>query len=64
VEFKANPWRNEHEVMNVAWPGAAGDRQEEFSAGVFAAANASTTISPSTTADPGAAHFVELDLEQ
>src|ERR1035441_5803502 len=64
VEFKPNQCRNEHEVMNLACLGGR-SRQEEFSAGVFAAAKRFDNNFSFDYSGPGAPHnFVELDLEQ
>jgi hypothetical protein len=64
AEFKANQCRNEHEVMNVACL-VRRDRQEEFSAGVFAAAKRFDNNFSFDYSGPWAPHnFVELDLEQ
>jgi len=63
AEFKANPCRNEHEVMNVAclvWR----DAQEEFSAGVFAAAKRFDNNFAFDYSGPWAPHnFVDLELD-
>ena len=64
VEFKPNPCRNEHEVLNLACL-VRRDRQEEFSAGVFAAAKLFDNNFSFDYSGPWAPHnFVELDLEQ
>jgi hypothetical protein len=64
AEFKANPCRHEHEVMNLACL-VRRDRQEEFSAGVFAAAKQFDNNFAFDYSGPWAPHnFVELDLEQ
>ena len=64
VEFKPNQCRNEHEVMNLACL-VRRDRQEEFSAGVFAAAKRFDNNFSFDYSGPWAPHnFVELDLEQ
>ena len=61
VEFKANPCRNEHEVMNLACL-VRRDAQEEFSAGVFAAAKRFDNNFAFDYSGPWAPHnFVELD---
>jgi Gas vesicle synthesis protein GvpL/GvpF len=63
VEFKANPCRNEHEVMNVACL-VRRDAQEEFSAGVFAAAKLFDNNFAFDYSGPWAPHnFVELELD-
>ena len=63
VEFKANPCRSEHEVMNVACL-VRRDAQEEFSAGVFAAAKLFDNSFAFDYSGPWAPHnFVELDLD-
>ena len=64
VEFKPNPCRNEHEVMNLACL-VRRDVQEEFSGGVFAAAKLFDNNFSFDYSGPWAPHnFVELDLEQ
>ena len=64
AEFKPNQCRNEHEVMNLACL-VRRDRQEEFSAGVFAAAKRFDNNFSFDYSGPWAPHnFVELDLEQ
>ncbi len=64
VEFKANPCRNEHEVINLACL-VKRDAQEEFSAGVFTAAKFFDNNFSFDYSGPWAPHnFVELDLEQ
>ena len=64
AEFKANQCRNEHEVMNVACL-VRRDRQEEFSAGVFAAAKRFDNNFSFDYSGPWAPHnFVDLELEQ
>jgi hypothetical protein len=64
AEFKANQCRNEHEVMNLACL-MRRDRQEEFSAGVFAAAKRFDNNFAFDYSGPWAPHnFVDLDLEQ
>jgi hypothetical protein len=63
VEFKANPCRNEHEVMNVACL-VRRAAQEEFSAGVFAAAKLFDNNFAFDYSGPWAPHnFVELELD-
>ncbi len=63
VEFKANQCRNEHEVMNVACL-VRRDAQEEFSAGVFAAAKLFDNNFAFDYSGPWAPHnFVELELD-
>jgi len=63
VEFKASPCRNEHEVMNVACL-VRRDAQEEFSAGVFAAAKLFDNNFAFDYSGPWAPHnFVELELD-
>jgi len=64
VEFKANPCRNEQEVINLACL-VKRDAQEAFSAGVFAAANLFDNNFSFDYSGPWAPHnFVEIDLEQ
>ena len=64
AEFKANPCRNEHEVINLACL-VKRDAQEAFSAGVFAAAKLFDNNFAFDYSGPWAPHnFVELDLEQ
>ena len=64
VEFKPNQCRNELEVMNLACL-VRRDAQEEFSAGVFAAAKLFDNNFSFDYSGPWAPHnFVELDLEQ
>jgi len=64
AEFKANPCRNEREVMNLACL-VRREAQEEFSAGVFAAAKRFDNNFAFDYSGPWAPHnFVELDLEQ
>jgi hypothetical protein len=64
VEFKPNQCRNEREVMNLACL-VRRDAQEEFSAGVFAAAKLFDNSFSFDYSGPWAPHnFVELDLEQ
>ncbi len=64
VEFKANPCRNEHEVINLACL-VKRDAQETFSTGVFAAAKFFDNNFSFDYSGPWAPHnFVELDLEQ
>jgi len=63
VEFKANQCRNEHEVMNLACL-VRRDAQEEFSAGVFAAAKLFDNNFTFDYSGPWAPHnFVELELD-
>jgi cytidylate kinase len=63
VEFKANQCRNEHEVMNVACL-VRRHAQEEFSAGVFAAAKLFDNSFAFDYNGPWAPHnFVELELD-
>lgn len=63
VESKANPCRTEHEVMNVACL-VRRDAQEEFSAGVFAAAKLFDNNFAFDYSGPWAPHnFVELELD-
>jgi hypothetical protein len=63
VEFKANQCRNEHEIMNVACL-VRRDAQEEFAAGVFAAAKLFDNNFSFDYSGPWAPHnFVELELE-
>jgi hypothetical protein len=63
VEFKANPCRNEHEVMNVACL-VRREAQEEFSTGVFAAAKLFDNNFSFDYSGPWAPHnFVELELD-
>jgi len=64
VEFKPNQCRNEREVMNLACL-VRRDAQEQFSAGVFAAAKLFDNNFSFDYSGPWAPHnFVELDLEQ
>jgi hypothetical protein len=64
VEFKPNQCRNELDVMNLACL-VRRDAQEEFSAGVFAAAKLFDNNFSFDYSGPWAPHnFVELDLEQ
>jgi hypothetical protein len=64
VEFKPNPCRNEHEVMNLACL-VRRERSEEFSAGVFTAAKLFDNNFSFDYSGPWAPHnFVDLDLEQ
>ena len=64
AEFKSNQCRNEREVMNLACL-VRRDAQEEFSAGVFAAAKRFDNNFSFDYSGPWAPHnFVELDLEQ
>jgi len=64
VEFKVNPCRNEQEVINLACL-VKRDTQEEFSAGVFAAAKFFDNNFSFDYSGPWAPHnFVNLDLEQ
>ena len=64
VEFKANPCHNEREVMNLACL-VRRDTQEEFSAGVFAAAKRFDNNFAFDYSGPWAPHnFVDLELEQ
>lgn len=64
VEFKANQCRKEQEVMNVACL-VRRDAQEEFSAGVFAAAKLFDNNFAFDYSGPWAPHnFVELELDQ
>ena len=64
VEFKTNPCRNEREVMNLACL-VRRDAQEEFSAGVFAAAKRFDNNFAFDYSGPWAPHnFVDLELEQ
>jgi len=64
VEFASNQVRNEHEVMNVACL-VRREAQEEFSAGVFAAAKLFDNNFSFDYSGPWAPHnFVELNLEQ
>ena len=64
VEFKSNQCRNENEVINLACL-VKRDAQEEFSAGVFAAANFFDNNFSFDYSGPWAPHnFVELELEQ
>ena len=64
VEFKANPCRNELEVINLACL-VKRDAQEAFSAGVFAAAQLFDNHYAFDFSGPWAPHnFVEIDLEQ
>jgi hypothetical protein len=63
-EFKANPCRNEQEVINLACL-VKRDSQEAFSAGVFAAAQLFDNHFSFDFSGPWAPHnFVEIDLEQ
>lgn len=63
AEFKANQCRNEHEVMNLACL-VKRDAQEEFSAGVFAAAKRFDNNFAFDYSGPWAPHnFVELELD-
>ena len=63
AEFKANPCRNEHEVMNLACL-VRRDAQEEFSAGVFAAAKLFDNNFAFDYSGPWAPHnFVDLELD-
>jgi hypothetical protein len=63
VEFKANQCRNEREVMNVVCL-VRRDAQEEFSAGVFAAAKLFDNNFAFDYSGPWAPHnFVELELD-
>ena len=62
-EFKANPCRNEREVMNLACL-VRRDRQEEFSAAVFAAAKRFDNNFAFDYSGPWAPHnFVDLELD-
>jgi hypothetical protein len=64
VEFKPNQCRNELDVMNLACL-VRRDAQEEFSAGVFAAAKLFDNNFSFDYSGPWAPHnFVELDLER
>jgi hypothetical protein len=64
AEFKANPCRNEREVMNLACL-VRREAQEEFSAGVFAAAKRFDNNFGFDYSGPWAPHnFVDLELEQ
>jgi hypothetical protein len=64
VEFKPNQCRNELDVMNLACL-VRRDRQEEYSARVFAAAKLFDNNFSFDYSGPWAPHnFVELDLEQ
>ena len=64
AEFKANPCRNEREVMNLACL-VRREAQEEFSAGVFAAAKRFDNNFAFDYSGPWAPHnFVDLELEQ
>jgi hypothetical protein len=63
VEFKANQCHNEQEVMNVSCLVRRG-AQEEFSAGVFAAARLFDNSFAFDYSGPWAPHnFVELELD-
>ena len=63
VEFKANPCRDEQEVINLACLVERG-AQESFSNGVFAAAKLFDNHFSFDYSGPWAPHnFVELDLE-
>jgi len=63
AEFKANLCRNEQEVMNVACL-VRRDAQEQFSAGVFAAAKLFDNSFSFDYSGPWAPHnFVELELD-
>jgi hypothetical protein len=63
-EFKANPCRNEQEVINLACL-VKRDSQEAFSTGVFAAAQLFDNHFSFDYSGPWAPHnFVEIDLEQ
>jgi Gas vesicle synthesis protein GvpL/GvpF len=64
VEFKANPCRNENEVINLACL-VKRDAQEAFSGGVFEAAKFFDNNFSFDYSGPWAPHnFVDLDLEQ
>jgi hypothetical protein len=64
AEFKANPCRNEQEVINLACL-VKRDSQEAFSAGVFVAAQLFDNSFSFDFSGPWAPHnFVEIDLEQ
>jgi hypothetical protein len=64
AEFKANPCRNEREVMNLACL-VRREAQEEYSAAVFAAAKRFDNNFGFDYSGPWAPHnFVDLELEQ